>query len=276
MKIAVSITLFNPKDVNFEYYNEYSKYFDMVYFIDNSIKSNDYLKTLVSKKKVRFISNNDNLGIGSALNKALSMAKMDGIDILLTMDQDSFFPFDKLNEIKDILNKYFHSNYAILGMNLNHTFEGNEIINKEWVITSGNFIYLNKIGDIKFNEKLFIDCVDTEFCVNLAKKSLKVGYFCNYFIKHTIGNPSYINLLFCKIKKFNYNPLRYYYIFRNITYLFRIDKNRVYSKLFYKTRILWFFEILFFEKNKKKNLKAIKLGIQDGKRAKLGKCVYNF
>ena len=36
MKIAVSITLFNPKDVNFEYYNEYSKYFDMVYFIDNS------------------------------------------------------------------------------------------------------------------------------------------------------------------------------------------------------------------------------------------------
>ncbi|MBO8427358.1 MAG: glycosyltransferase [Firmicutes bacterium] len=277
MKFSVSIVLFNPESKYFEYYKQYSKYFDFVYFIDNSsVVNEDLEKDLKVNKNVKFISNSKNLGIAKALNIALDLAKKDAADFLLTMDQDSIFPFHDLEKIKSVLIKKANEKIGIIGLNINKKEEGEELILKDWLITSGNFIFLNNIGNISFNEDLFIDCVDTDFCFKLSKKSLKVYYFSNFFIKHKIGNPTFHKFLFFKFKSFNYSPLRYYYIFRNITFLYKEShRDPFFKKLYYKTRILWFIEILFYEDYKVKKIKAIKSGLKDAKNKRLGPCQLN-
>lgn len=81
------------------------------------------------------------------------------------------------------------------------------------VIASGNVINLNVWSQIGgFDEVLFIDEVDNDFCFRLIRKGYRIVRFNKVFMYHMIGDNT-----FCLIrKKLSYhNSFRLYYIFRN-------------------------------------------------------------
>lgn len=277
MKIDAAIVLYNPKEEYLDYLREYSKHFFNVYFIDNSIEDDsliiDKLKVFSNNHIIKF---NDNKGIAYALKCGVNKAIEDNADYVLTMDQDSIFPFEKLEIIKNILEK--NTDYGIIGLNFNSNETDINIVEVPWWLTSGNFISLSWYKKLKqgFDERLFIDAVDQDICYSFKEINASVGYIKGISIKHEIGYPKTINLIFKKIHSLNYNPIRYYYIFRNNYYLYYYRDKKFFKSGLFFAKYNMFFKILFFEENKKKKLRACKLGKKDGKACKLGKCLYDF
>ena len=278
MKIDVVVVLYNPTDAIIRNAISYAQYFDRLFIIDNSETLNFNNKIFEKYDNIIYFKMNGNEGIASALNKGTEMAMRDSADFCLTMDQDSFFPYDRLPDIKKILSRTEIEQYGIVGLELNkEQSENTKLVNVNRWLTSGNFINLTNFKklDNGFDSRLFIDAVDCAICYSFRKIGLKIGYIEGISIRHTIGNPQKRKFLNKEFTLMNYSPVRYYYIFRNNIFLYRTDKKAF--KENFKSLIFSFLpKVLLFEKNKSNKIKAIYRGIKDGIKSNLGKCKYTF
>ena len=275
MKIAVSIVFYNPLKENTEQIKDYLSFFDLVIVIDNSnSECSEVARLAVKNNHLLYLPLFQNRGIAYALNKALEEAEDKGCDFLLTMDQDSKYPFDKHKMILNKLSAVNWNNTAIYAMLPQKEYEKQNTFGIEQVttaITSGNFINLRLIKkyNISFSSPLFIDCVDFEFDRLIIRKGLNILQDNGICFKHSIGNPIRKKIFGKKFYCRNHSPVRYYYRFRNITYLINKDKE-FYQKIYFKTRVIDFWKRIFFEPNKKSKLKRIRQGIKDAKKNVLG------
>ena len=277
MIIDAVIVLYNPKEEFFGRYKEMSASFNRLFFIDNSPNKNNNKDLLADIKNAKYISLEGNKGIAKALNTGVDAAKEDNPDYILTMDQDSIFPLNKMEEITKILKENENSKYGIISVNYNSQETSLEIREVPWWITSGNFINVKALNaaSIRFMDELFIDGVDQEFCHSFMLTGYKIGLIPGIGLVHQIGNPITHRILWKKFTTFNYPYFRYYYLFRNYFYLYRTDK-KFYKKEYRKVKYFQPFKIRMYEENKKGKLRAAKLGKQDAKRGQLGPCPYEF
>ena len=269
MKIDGVVVLYNPEDEILNNIEKYRPFLEHLYVVDNSTKINEELvKKVQCFKNVKYISLNGNKGIGKALKVGLEEAKVSGADVCLTMDQDSIFPSERFDEIKDYLEKNIND-YAIIGLNFNSDSTEKGIIDVKTLLTSGNFINMDDYKKINgFNEDLFIDCVDFELNEQFDKINRKIGYINDISLIHKMGNPLVRRFLGVKVTALNHSPIRYYYRFRNGYYLYKQNKK------FYKHLKKQFFSIklkvMLYEPNKKEKFKMMRRGILDAKRNILG------
>lgn len=278
MVIDVVIVLYNPKDEFFNKFKEMSSHFHQLFFIDNSTnKELNNKDKLAEIKNATYISLEGNQGIAKALNTGVDAAKKENPDYILTMDQDSIFPLDRMDDVTKILKENIDSKYGIIGLNFNSEETSLEIREVPWWITSGNFINARALvnANIRFMDELFIDGVDQEFCHSFMKAGYKIGLIPGLSLKHQIGNPKVHRILWKKFSTFNYPYFRYYYLFRNYYYLYKTDK-KFYKKEFRKVKYFQPFKIRMYEENKKGKLRAAKLGKKDGKQGLLGPCQHEF
>jgi len=227
---AAAVVLYNPEEDVLSNIFSYSRIVEKVFIIDNSEKRNqEVVDLLQDNEKLIYVFNGENIGVAGALNLAAKKAIEMGFGFLLTMDQDSRF----LNsQMADCYGNVFGrldnlNNIAVISL----ATRSENRINKELIkiarekpffyknsllaITSGSWINLNlyrKIGE--FNEALFIDVVDYDYCLRARLLNFGVIHFVNLFILHKGGIPKII---------FNrniplYSPLRMYYITRNHLY----------------------------------------------------------
>ena len=107
MKIDAVVVLYNPVKNVLENIKTYSPVVNKVYVIDNSTNVDEELVKLIQKeiKNLEYVSLNGNQGIAKALNVGLKKAIDDKADYCLTMDQDSKFPTDEIENIKKYLDK---------------------------------------------------------------------------------------------------------------------------------------------------------------------------
>ena len=276
MVINVVIILYSPKDEFLARYQEMSSYFGSIYFIDNSVKYNDDLINQIKKiNNAKYVSLEGNKGIAFALNRGLEEALKEKCDYILTMDQDSRFPVERIDDVKTILQDNIDSDYGIISVNYNSPETALDIREVPWWITSGNFINVKNLEEkkVRFNSDLFIDGVDQDFCHSMREAGLKIGLIPGISLKHQIGNPVTHIILWKKFSTFNYPLFRYYYLFRNYYYLYKTDK-KFYKNEYKKIKYYQPFKILFYEKDKKAKFRAAKLGKKDAKKGLLGECTH--
>lgn len=274
MKLNSVIVLYNPSDEFLVRYKEMVPYFNGVFFIDNSTAPNEKIvEEIKQMKNANYVSLNGNQGIAFALKVGMKKALENNPDYVLTLDQDSRFPVEKMEMLKEILQKETDGEFGIIGLNVNSTETDLKIKEVPWIITSGNFINVNyyKKLNSSFNEQLFIDGVDQDFCHRFHQAGYKIGMIPGISLEHQIGNPVYHRILWKKFSTFNYPVFRYYYMFRNYYYLHKQDRG-FYKKEFRKIKYYQTFKILFYEKNKKAKFRAAKLGKKDAKKGVLGPC----
>ena len=189
------------------------------------------------------------------------------------MDQESIFTdasfFDIVSTSKienaGIYAASYTTKYDRWVKNFNEDF--NE---RHFVVTSGNLVNLNlwkQVGG--FEEKLFIDEVDHDFCAKVNLAGYKILTTKKIFMSHnvgeTIGNTS--------DKVFQgHNPIRYYYITRNMLF---ITKKYIFSdpKLVlnrWKHNIKNYIKIAFFYPEKSLYFTTICNGIRDFFKGKYG------
>ena len=198
----------------------------------------------------------------------------------MTMDQDSKAVPLRVNKLMSFVcdNRNKH-----LGIVAARPIFTNETVEVGWmpeyeyvdvVISSGNVINLaayNEIGG--FENKLFIDSVDTDFCLSLRLFKYKIIQLNTALFWHRLGECKRKYFLgFIKMTPTFHSAVRRYYITRNRYYLFdkykyefrdwvRREKYKNYKE---------FIMILLYEPNKWKKILAIYKGWKDARKGVFG------
>jgi len=276
LKVSATVILYNPEDEIFDNILSYAKDVDNLIVVDNSTTHNDNLiKRLEEFNNLIYINNNANLGIATALNIGCDKAIEKESDWILTMDQDSrFINFKHYKEC--LLHLEDKDNTALLCANTNWSEEKGipnnpSFENKEQftAITSANFLNLKLFEQIgRFEDKLFIDLVDYDYCLRVQVKNFKILYFKDALVQHSLGAVfKRKNLITRKIRtKVEHNPQRVYYFARNYLYTAKMYGKRFPKEIgMLKTiNILFVHEvtkIILYEDDKFKKLYAKLLGL---------------
>lgn len=282
--IAGCVILYNP-DVNLVKNNiiTYLHKIQKLYIIDNSENKNNEL-FFKDFKNIVYVSNEQNEGLSVKLNYACKRAISEGYDYLLTMDQDSCFLEENINQyLTDIENFNLKDEVAMYGLQFNLEHKKLEKIDisfiiKDYLITSGSIICLNKYKNIGgFDENLFIDGVDIDYCFNAISKGFKIIEFQNNFFKHSLGEvvnrASILSFFLVKKRRVIHSFIRIYYMQRNLLYLEKKYKN-IFPLFIDKIRAEYLGHLTRSTKYSSNYFKAIyykRLGIKDFKNNKMGK-----
>jgi len=282
IKIAGVVVLFYPDNMLSERISTYVNQLEILYVIDNSeASSREALGLLINHPKVKYIHNQENLGMAKALNIAANLALYDRFDFLLTMDQDSSFEEDQFEVFIGYLIKLDITKVGILSPRHVHpTARMNksefEIQNAKIVMTSGNLVNLSifkKVGD--FLTSLFIDHVDHEYCLRLRMNGYQVLVTENVLLNHSLGNLLKVKLFKVTLFKFvSHQPIRTYYMIRNGLHV-ALKYKKEFPDFYRQSIILALKEILkvMFEKDKLTRIRLILLAIKHYRTTTLGKLI---
>ena len=288
-KVAAIIISYNPDNNLLDSINLLINQVEKIIIVDNGSESqkkkNINLIKDIDNKKIEVIFNEENLGIATALNIGVKEALNQGYNWILTMDQDSkassnmvekmFEVYSTIDESerKDILSIF--PNFVderIQSIEENSNMNSYEYVDAD--ITSGNLLraeVFDKVGF--FDDSLFIDLVDTDFCMRLNEENIKMIKVRDAILYHSLGESQTVKSIFGKFNTSNHSALRRYYMTRNRFYTwekykdlnsFTLNRDK---KLFKKE----FIKIILGEKDKINKIKMVFKGYKDYKKGIRGK-----
>jgi len=274
MKLAGIVILYDPPENVFCNIATYIDDVEILFIFDNSPVYNNCIPAKYTEKVV-YTHTGVNEGIAKCLNQALNFSKEAGIEHLLTMDQDSSFNEGDMDQYLKLLNQEVNSEtISMFGIRYYpiKKSEKEETVYNHLLITSGSIINVNaalKIGG--FDENLFIDGVDTEFCLKSYRNGFRSVCYNQICLKHLLGEEKKVltPLLKNKYRKFH-NPTRLYYIVRNHLYL-RNKYPELRSNLKNEIIINEIKNCLLYAGNTLKYLSAILMAFSHNKKRTFGK-----
>lgn len=230
------------------------------------------------ERSPQIIVNMRNLGIAKALNQGIELARRLDYEWVCTMDQDSIPADGFFSQMAQIASRRIDDIYplAVLGPNYferklqrvaHETDNGTDAIQVRDVITSGSFISVAAFTKVDgFDEKLFIDMVDTDFCFRIRQAGYSIWRTKDPLMEHSVGELTPKRFLGMRFNVTNHMPQRRYYIFRNTLYMVRkyclYDPRWAFSMLCsYLPKV--FVKACVFEKLRRQNFQYICLGIFD-------------
>lgn len=271
--VCAGIVTYNPDIKLFEQcLDSIIKQVDRVYIFDNGSKNQNELNKYQHDKRIVVMLSLQNLGIAKALNELCNQACLDGYKWIVTMDQDSICGVGMVTE----LYKYHHQKkYGIICPRvefrmcnhlLHETREEEPISEVRACITSGSLTRIQAWKDVGgFDEWMFIDHVDNEFCTHLYVKGYSVVRIDDAVLYQRAGEMK--SIIFPGGKRILlpcYSELRNYYICRNTVYYSRKYKRYISAR--HEIMVLLYLEFMkiLFEKNKIRSLKSFIRGVKDG------------
>lgn len=288
MKLAGVVVVYNPEDSIMNNIKSYINNLEKLYVVDNS--DNDNSKKF-KDKKIEYISNGKNLGIATALNIGAKKAIQDKFKWLLTMDQDSKFNKNGIDEMIEFLEKtkkdkfiqkIINTDFNKIGLITPFHLTKISVLEPEKfgienyfnAMTSGNIINLDAYKKVAgFKDWLFIDCVDMDFCMNLEIHGFKIIRLNYIKLNHSLGNCIFKKIFGKQIYSLNHNAIRRYYIVRNRHYLSDMYKDTypIFCKSELKRTSRELIKIWLCEKDKFKKTIYMFRGYLDYKKGKKGK-----
>ncbi len=274
-KIAVGIVLYNPNcnrlKQNIEAIIQQT---DRMVIVDNgsSVNRHSSHELIGSYCNIHIVDNDKNMGIAYALNQIMEWGKINGYEWIVLLDQDTICPPNIIEEYsKLICSKQGNQNYGIICpviYDINEkTYHGDKNINvtrSDEVITSGSCINIEVWYKLQgFDDRLFIDYVDTEFNERCLRAGYKIVRNTEVCIQHEVGKAKIINIGKWKIQCSNHNAFRRYYMVRNRLYFQRKYFGRMAFLKEAMRLLLGTFKIVLFEKEKWKKVVAYYKGFID-------------
>lgn len=265
-KIAAGIVTYNPELKRLKENIEHiAMQVDKIFMFDNGSDNIAEIDELCRKwpEGVVLIKSDMNIGLAAALNRLCRWGVKHGYQYMVTLDQDSVCPEDLVLTLQGNL----RPDVAVAAPNIvyrnNECFAVKRAVAEEveWVITSASLTSLavwDEIGG--FDERLFIDGVDRDFCVRARKKGYHIVKDYNAELMHELGNLKCRKVFGRTIYVTNHAAFRKYYMVRNTIYL---DKKHNESRR-YSNIMKNIFKTLIFEDGKITKLCAICKGIRDG------------
>lgn len=271
-KIAAGIVLYNPDMDRFKKnLKAIAPQVEKVFLVDNHSDNIEEVKKMLEQFPVcELIENEKNAGIATALNQLMSEAQNQGYAWLLTLDDDSVCEKDMVKKLTAYMDKPYAGIVCPRATDDKMSAlvkSGNpQVTTVDSCITAGSLTSIeawNAIG--KFDDKMFIDFVDIEYCTRLREHGYRIYQVNSTCIHQQYGNISgEFSILGRTFYLFNYSPIRVYYSVRNQIYYMKKHKsflNMGQQRLFL---IGYIGKRIVFEKNRVASFKAVIRGIKDG------------
>lgn len=203
MKKGCVIIIYNKKITESITFNSIKNSDLNILLIDNSTdnKIQDYNLKYAKENNLNYLSKNKNIGLSKAYNIAIDYFKDKNISHLILFDDDTKVS----NEYLELLNNFSYVEkacYAPLIYNgdkiVNPTYHDDNYLieyiktknyntiddikpliksNKLFAINSGLIIPYKVFDEFRYDEKIFLDCVDHYFC----REIYKLGYYIDIF-----------------------------------------------------------------------------------------------
>ena len=232
-KICAMVILYQPNEFVIKNISSYAAFLDKLFIYDNSEDDCIFPWSQFSEDcMVEYIRHHENRGIGAAINEVAGKAINDGYDWLITYDQDSMATVEMVPEMRKFANdESLRNDVALITPLVNDTcsqeYVPTDVLRllskpplyyKERALQSGTMHRLSLWGEIGgYNEDLFIQEVDFEFCVRCVLNGKKIVQLNDAVMIHQIDEKREIQ----KTSKKKYTPLTYYYLYRNALYCLR-------------------------------------------------------
>lgn len=266
-KICAGIVTYNPQiDLLKKNIQSVSGQVDKIYIFDNGSNNIYEWAPIMDNDRIIIMKSCSNEGIAYALNSLCNIADEDGYQWILTLDQDSISP---KNLVKS-LSSHLGEDVAIVAPNI--LYKNNEhyldksrkgVFEEDWVITSASLTNIKVWKAIgRFDEQMFIDGVDREFCIRARLSKYKVLKCFDVQLLHELGELNCKRILGRTIYVTNHSPIRKYYMVRNSIYIDRKFHRKDSGKYIFKMCV----KTLIYENQRGKKIKAIISGIMDGRK----------
>lgn len=268
-RIYAGIVSFNPDIERLKQnINAISTQVEQVVVFDNG--SNDQKRIASAFPTVTFIKSDSNIGIAGALNRLIQWGAEKDYDWMISLDQDSICPESFVENITPYLSveeKIGIVAPVIVDRNIGVVGHNPE---KSWsevrtCITSGSFNKITVWRDIGgYDETMFIDSVDFEYCYRLRKNGYKVIQVSGVQLSHELGESQKRRFLFWSVDVNGHSAFRKYYIARNNVY-YPLKHHLWLHFVRGNLRNLWLLVVVsLYEENKTEKKKSILRGWKDG------------
>ena len=239
--IAVGIVLYHPDETRFKKsLASILSQAQRIYIFENAMTEERFWPD----DRIIFWGDRNNRGLAYALNRIMEQAKRDGFQWVVTMDQDSILPSGLIDAYAQ---KILQSPQKSLGILCPQVIDRRRAYlqvktspEEEFVskcITSGSCTYIpawEQVGG--FDEWLFIDLVDNEFCKRLQVCGYQILRLNRWVLDQEFGKiepkSERVQRFWLRVAKltgnrnfakFSYkkyvSPMRVYYTNRNIIYV---------------------------------------------------------
>lgn len=270
-KIYAGIVSYNP-DIQRISENIFAihKQVPEVIIFDNGSNNINHLKKLVNNfDNVHLLESSKNIGIAAALNSLMSWGLEHNYLWMLSLDQDSVCSNEFVEKMKPYLSVESNlgivapvivdRNVGIVGHNPTSNYA-----HVKTCITSGCFSNIEAWRVIDgYDESMFIDSVDFDFCYRIRKKGYGVIQVKNVQLLHELGNSKMRKFIFWSIDVTSHSAFRKYYIAKNNVYY--PYKNHLWFHFIRgNLRNIWLIMIvLLYESDKNNKVHAIIKGWKD-------------
>lgn len=277
--IYAIIVSYEPNSSLIRLYESIKNQVDEIVIIDNNSRNTESIHILkeLENQNISVIYNKENSGIATALNQGVKIAIDKKYKWILTLDQDSEFYQNTYNlllesyeSLKDKDITMIIAPKATERINTKKDeikINGNKkIIWKDVILnlTSGSLIKAESFDKVGlFDDKLFIEQVDNDFCYRLIKNKYKIKIAQNINFIQEIGNAK--KIYGCIVR--NHIPKRKYYLSRNVAIMLKryfFTAPYTTTRYFLGGTIFSWIKIFLFEKDKCKKILSGFKGLFDG------------
>lgn len=275
-KICAIVSSYFPDLVEFgENIESYLPWVDKLIIWENTPGKESKINVLTEKlnsEKIEVRTTGQNEFLAKPFNICIQWAKEAGFTHILTMDQDSRFENGHFEKYLKQITQLNNDSVAIYAPNTQNSELKQEPVESDFVITSGNILPLRIFNTVGlFNEDFLIYNVDTEFCMRVRSKGLKIISFTNISLVHSEGYKRQMKIGFVLN---NYSAQSTYYIIRNTILLWKLYPQNVTLKekfTFCKFKIGFRLAKIIFEDDSLRKIKAIFLAIIHGYLSRKGR-----
>jgi rhamnosyltransferase len=289
--IALIVCYFPDKKILLNLVSKLNLQVTKILILDNGGIKGKIYSDLSAYKNLNLVSFGENIGIASALNYGFDFANRENYEFAITFDQDSdpsinmvaglVYTWKSIRNINPKIGaigpKFYDSrggvSYPFLSMKGSGFFVNKiysaldinfDVSPVDLLITSGMLVPVSMwMEGYKFNDDLFVDYVDTEWCFRVKNNGFQnYGYFGEQ-MNHQVSDSAGFNFLGMMV--LSYSPIRRYFYYRNtIKYLhFNYvpfgNKLRILFGLLIRTPFIFFVDL-----NPIRSLKFAFLGLLDG------------
>lgn len=226
MGVAASIVLYNPDDDVVGRVLRYAAFMDLLIVVDNT-EGASLGNRFENVPAICYRPLGSNRGVATALNIAAREALEREYAWLMTLDQDSILSAEVYACLESWVSKTHDSTVGFVApiqaskvSDLKQSRAGSGVREVLLVMTSGSVLNLQaylKCGP--FEDRLFIDHVDHEYCLRLRRNRFRVVQLPHVVLDHALGEVSEREILGWAFSFVTHKPFRSYYSIRNGFYV---------------------------------------------------------
>ena len=270
--IYAGIVTYNPELLRLkDNISAIQKQVPFVIIFDNGSDNFENIQKIASEfSNTKVLASKTNIGIAAALNRLMQWGYESDYNWMLSLDQDSVCAEDYVNAMEPYLTVEENIGIAapvIVDRNVGVVGHDptSEYAHVNTCITSGAFSNISAWKEIgTYDESMFIDSVDFEYCYRMRKYGYGVIQVKNVHLLHEIGRSEKRRFLVWKVDVKNHSAFRKYYMARNNVYYPLKHRLWLHFLRGNARNLQMAIIVLIYESDKKKKIESILRGWKDG------------